>query len=293
MPDDPQLMSIEEPYPGDSAPAEAPVVEEPEAEPEPDGVVEVAPGRRMVDVSVVAAERKKARELTEKAIREKEVAPLQEKANRAEALQQALDTVKPYLEQLRQHPPQPQTPPDPVAQVTDAEAEQEARDLQLYTKDSTLDIAAAKRSIARRRAEVAHTAERVAKEAIAPYVQDNAQQRQREQFAAMVNELGADDILTREELAQQFVQLGPDLSQDPRIARVALERAIGQAYLRKRGQRANAPQRGPVLSESPGGRVTHEVTLTERGKKMGLTQQDLKSAEKTFVPGGASAIGDW
>jgi hypothetical protein len=290
MPDDPSLMSIEDPYPGDPpAPEPEPVDAE---EPEPEGAVEVAPGRRMVDVSVVAAERKRTREATEKRVRD-EMAPLQEKAARADALQQALDTVKPYIEQLRNQP-QPQKPaPDPVSQVSDAEAEQEARELQLYTKDSTLDIATAKRVIARRRTEAAQTASQAARDAIAPYVQDNAQQRQREQFAAMVNELGADDILTQEELARQFVQLGPELSQDPRVARVALERAIGQAYLQRRGRRAAAPQREPVLSESPGGRVTNDVTLSDRGRKMGLTQQDLKTADKSFTPGGVSVIGEW
>lgn len=289
MPDDNQLMSIEEPFPGDPPPTPEPVADDDEALPEGAQIVN---GQPVISPSVLAAERKRAREKAT-ADAEKEFAPIREKAAKADALQAALDTVKPYVEQIRQQQqPRPVTP-DPVSQITDAEAEQEARDLQLYTKDSTLDIATAKKVIARRRAETEAAATKAAHAAVAPYAQNSAEMNQRQQFAAMVNELGADDILTPQELAHQFVELGPELSQHPQVARVALERAVGQAYLRKRGRRGSAPQREPVLSEAPGGRMTQDVTLTERGRKMGLTQQDLKSADKTFTPGGASVIGEW
>jgi len=291
MTDENQLLSIEDPFPGESpAPEPEPVTSLDVDEPEPEGIVEVSPGRRMVDVSVVAAERKKARENAEKGVRERELAPLKAKAD---ALEQALETVKPHLARLHEmSQPKPQ-PQDPVSQVTDAEAEQEARDLQLYTKDSTLDIATAKKIIARRRMETDRAASSAAQQAIAPYVQDNAQQRMGQQFAMMVNELGADDILTKEELAQQFVELGPDLAQHPQVARVALERAVGQKYLQRKGRATQAPQREPVLSEAPGGRIAQDFTITERAGKMGLTKDDLKTSAKTFTPGGVSPIGSW
>jgi hypothetical protein len=294
MPDDSQAISIESPFPEDTPAepvAQVAAVEADDAEPE--GAVEVAPGRRMVDVSVVAAERKRAREATEKKIRD-EMAPLQEKAAKADALQQALDSVAPMLQRLKeQGQPQERAQPSPESQVSDADAEQEARDLQLYDKDSKLDVVTARKIIARRRSETSAAARQAAQEAVTPYAQQTAQQAMQQQFAAMASKLGADDILTPKELAQQFVELGPELSQHPEVAQVALERAIGRAYLQKRGKQAQAPTREPVLSEAPGGRITHDYTPSATAQKMGLSAQDLKESAKTYNPGNVSPIGSW
>lgn len=291
-PNESQLISIEDPYPGDP-PAEK--AQEDEAEPE--GVVEVAPGRRMVDVSVVAAERKRARELAEKTIREKELAPLQEKASRAEALQQALDTVKPHIEQLRQQiaQQQPRQPQEP--QVSDAEAEQEARDLQLYDKDSKLDVATARKIITRRRTEAEAAARAAAHEAVTPFAKNTAEHASRQNFAEMAHMKGPDGLplVDPEILAKEWVSLDPELTARREVAEVVLERAIGKSLRlgKARPVVKQAESGRPLLSEAPGGDSQQEVRLTDSARKMGLTQQDLKASQKTYNPGGVSEIGSW
>src|SRR3990167_7797310 len=100
----------------DEEPIEAPIVE--------------TQGRKLVDVSVVASERKRAREKGERAVREKEVAPLQAKAQRADQLEAALAAAKPYIDLVRQHPEwlKPAEPSGPESAVPEAEAAQETRE---------------------------------------------------------------------------------------------------------------------------------------------------------------------
>lgn len=289
MADDPNLIPIDEPFPGDE-----PVVES-EDEAEPEGAVEVAPGRRMVDVSVVAAERRKARETTEKKIRDTELAPLKEKADRADALQQALDAARPYVElvQQNQHLLRQQPAQAPEDAISDAEAEQEARELQLYGADSKLDIKTAKRIIARRRTETVSAAQQAAQQAVAPIEAATAEERSRNNFVFMTQQVDASGqpLVDPQILAQEWVQLPHTLTQDPRVAEVVLERAIGKSV--RGGRRPQGPARGPVLSEAPGGQQRQPVTLTENARKLGLSKGDLDASQKTFNPGGASEIGSW
>lgn len=287
-------ISIEEPFPGDPAAPEP--VEDVDDDAEPEGAVEVAPGRRMVDVSVVAAERKRARELAAKEIREKELEPLKAKAAEADTLRQTIESFRPIVEAARAQLQQQQQPPEPTYEesVTHDEAEAEARDLELFDPTTGKpDIARATRIIAKRRQEAAYVGQQAAQQAMAPIARQTAEQAQRTLFAQMAQELGADDILSPSELAQQFVELGPELTQHPQVARVALERAIGRAYLAKRAQTGRAPSRAPVVSESPGGQRPTGPVFTDHAKRLGLSEADVKSAAKTFNPGGVSQIGEW
>lgn len=284
MPDDPRLMSIEEPLP-DEVPAKP---EDDDAEPE--GAVEVS-GRRMVDVSVVAAERKRAREKAS-SDKDKEYEPLKTKTDE---LQKALDAARPYVDLVKQNQHllnQPQKPSAP--EISDSDAEQEARDLQLYTPDSKLDIATAKKIITRRRAETKEAAIAAAREATAPLHQDTHQHGSRQNFAAMCSMKDADgqQLIDPKILAQEWVLVPPEVTANWEGAEVVLDRAIGKAIRLSKGKRS-APDREPVFSESPGGRSSAPLSLTENAKKMGLTATDLKNSDKTFVPGNVSAIGDW
>lgn len=290
---DDQLISIEEPFPDETPAPELDATDEPE----PDGVVEITPGRRMVDVSVVAAERKRARELAEKTIREKELAPLQEKANRADALQQALDTVTPYLEQIKQHAQQQPRQPEPVEQVSDDEAAQEARDLQLYNKDSQLDIATAKKIILRRRSEAKAAAVEAAKEAITPLEARTAKELSAKNFEKHAQALvGPDGQLMADPqvVVDLWKSLPPELTQHDEVAQIVMDAALGRSQRTKnRGRTVPPPQRAPILSESPGGGTSDTITLSERARKMDLTKADLQASAKHFKPGETSAVGDW
>ena len=260
---------------------------------EPEGVVEVTPGRRMVDVSVLAAERKRVREATAHQIREKELTPLQQKAQEADALREALNAARPYVDLVKQHPELLQTPaPQPAeAAISDDEAAQEARDLQLFDATSQLDVKTAKKIIARRRAEVMATAQQAAQQAIAPYAQSSAEQASRQNFAQMAQLTGSDGqpLVDPRILAEEWVQLPVELTQNPQVAEVVLERAIGKSL--RQGKSRQAVLRSPVFSEASGGRQAGgPVVLTPLDRKLGLTEKDLKESAKGFVAGGVSVI---
>lgn len=290
-------ISIEDPFPTDEPTPEETTqiaVTETEDDAEPDGVLQVG-DKRLVDVSVVAAERKRARELAEKKVRETELAPLQEKAKEIDSLKAAVAELRPYADFLKQHPHLMQQPPPAREEdsITDEQAATYARRYELFDAQSGQpDIKRAKAIIADHRKEQADIAKQAAQEAIAPLQAQTAEQATRDNFLQAIQYVKDDDIVTPELVAQQFAELGTHLTQHPQVARVALERAIGRAYLERR-QGSRRPARAPVLSESPGGQAPQSVPFTERAKKMGLSEADLKSAHKTFKPGDVSEIGSW
>lgn len=290
-------ISIEDPFPEEPTPEAEPQIAltETEDDAEPEGVLQVG-DKRLVDVSVVAAERKRARERAAADVREKELAPLQEKVKEIDSLKAAVAELRPYADFLKQNPHLLQQPPPPSEeeQIPDEQAATYARRYELFdAQTGQPDIKRAKAIIADQRRESAEIAQQAAQQAIAPLQAQTAEQATRDNFLQAIQFVQGDDIVTPELVAQQFAELGPNLTQHPQVARVALERAIGRAYLERRQGQRKAPARAPVLSEAPGGQAPQSVPFTERAKKMGLSESDLKSAHKTFKPGDVSEIGSW
>lgn len=296
MPDENQLISIESPFPDDAPPAEpeAPIVatsDDDEAIPEGTPVIN---GQPMITPSTLAAERRRVRDKA-KEDAEKELGPLREKAARADALQQALDTVKPYVERLQKE--QPQAQPQPVVTVTDEEAATYARRFQLYDKDSQLDTKTAKLIIAENRTQMEQVAHSAVERATAPLVQHTARERSATNFKRAAETIvGADGQLMADPniVVELWKSLPPELTQNEDVAQIVMDAALGRSQRQKnKGRTVAPPSREPVLSEAPGGRVTHDVVLTDTGRKMGLTKEDLKDSAKTYNPGNVSPIGSW
>src|SRR3990167_8539195 len=223
----------------DEEPIEAPIVE--------------TQGRKLVDVSVVASERKRAREKGERAVREKEVAPLQAKAQRADQLEAALAAAKPYIDLVRQHPEwlKPAEPSGPESAVPEAEAAQEARELELYDVTGALDVARARRIIARRRTEASAAARQAAEQVVAPLQAGTAQAASRQNFVAMaqLSDAAGQPYVDPKTLAEMWAQFPPEPPQHPGVARVLLGGGIG------RHRRTIPRDRSrPTSSEAPGGR---------------------------------------
>ena len=295
MPEDlSNAMSLEAPYPepAEQAPAEPEPVETAD-DAEPEGVI-VQGNQRLVDVSVLVAERKRVRDATEKRVRDTELTPLQQRAQRADQLQEALNAAQPYVDLVKQnqHLLQQQRQPSAEEQVTDEEAQQEARDLQLYNSQSQLDIPTARKIIARRRVEAYQAAQYAAQQAVAPMQATSAKQASDMNFVRMVQQVDANNqpLVDPEILAQEWVALGPEMTQHPQVAEVVLERAMGR--MMRAGKRPQMLSRHPVYSEAPGGPRQPVGQLTALDKKLGLTQADLKASAATFVPGGISPIGE-
>lgn len=268
---------------------------------EPEGAVDVQ-GRRMVDVSVLAAERKRIREATEKAVREslaREHEPIKQKADEAERLRQALSEAQPYVEHLRRHPELLQAPkPTPLEeQISDEEAIAEARDLELYNQQTGQpDVARAKRIIARRRQDAQAAAQQAAQAALGPITSQTAQQASRQNFVSMATRRDADNqpLVDAKTLAEFWAQLPPELTQHQEVGELILDAAIGKAY-RTKG-RVQAPQRAPVVSEPAGGRSGPQYEMDRMAKNLaqhaGISNKTFSDSAKKYVPGEVNILGD-
>ena len=107
-------LAINSPLPDEPAPVQAPP-SDPQAEPEPEGVVEVA-GQKMVPVGVLTAERRRIREA-----HEREMAPVRERLTRAQEIEQRLDA----WHQQQREPARPPAADDPTAKVSDEKADRD------------------------------------------------------------------------------------------------------------------------------------------------------------------------
>lgn len=275
-------------------PAEAPPDDD---HAELEGVVEIQ-GKRLVDVSVVAAERKRARDATEKRIRETELEPLKLKAQEVDHLRAALADAQPYVDHLRKHPELLQTPkPTPLEeQISDEDAAQEARDLELYRSDGQPDTMRAKRIIARRRQEAQTAAEAATKAVIGPVVSRSAQEASKQNFVSMAmrRDGQGQSMVDPKVLAEYWAQLPPELTQHPEVGELVLDAAIGKS-IRTTGRVPRA-ERPPPVSESPGGRSGPSWQMTEQAKAIaksaGLSEKAFAEGAKEYKPGQINVIGD-
>lgn len=297
MPDiHPDALSLEDAQPIiESQPIQQePVVEDPE----PEGVVEHQ-GRRMVDVSVLAAERRRVRDATERAIREREIAPLQQKAQDADRLRDALAQAQPYLDHLRQHPEllQPPKPTQLEEQIGDDEAAAEARDLELYdSRTGQPDLGRAKRIIARRRQETQTAAHQAAQAAVGPITSQTAQSASRDNFVTMATQRDVNNqpLVDPKTLAEMWASLPPELTAHREVGELVLNAAIGKSL--RAGRRVARPERDPLVSEAAGGRVGQSYQMDHMAKQIakhaGISDKQFQESGKGYQPGMTNVLGD-
>ena len=275
-----------------------------DGEPEPEGVVEVTPGEKVVSVSVLAAERKRSRDAAEKRVREQEVEPLRRKAQLADQLAENFNAVRPDLEWLQQHPEAraPKAPEPPA--VSDAEAETYARRHQLFTADGgKLDTVTAKSILAEHRAEVAQiaeqTARRVTEQYVAPVQAQSAATASKDNFLRIAASRDADGGFIFQDqragaiLLEEWRKLPSELSADPGAAEVVRLTAIGRIYS-ELGRRQSGG-REPLYTESAGGRSFGEsFGLTPLERKIAaearVSTKEFEAGAKKYIPGGPNSL---
>ena len=273
--------------------ADEPIVDAPGPEPEPEGVVELQ-GQKVVPLAALTAERERVRTHTEKKIRD-ELEPFKQRAAAADQLQADLTALQPHIDYLKKHPEVMQQDHEPkVPDVSDDEAEKEARDLELYTPTG-LDLGRAKRIIAKRRAETKAAAAEAATAAVQPMLQTNAVQAARQNFvwAASQRDANGNALIDPQYLAEIWAQCPAELTANPEAARTILEAAIGRATVQ--GKR---PQHGsePLFTEPSGGRPGSGYTMSEPERKIaknvGLSDKQWAESAKSYQPDATNVLGD-
>lgn len=274
------------------------VVDTPVADPEPEGIIEIPASegkQKVVPVAVLTAERDRIRK-AEGEKHAKELEPLKAKAAVADQLAADLQALQPQLEHLKRHPELLKADEPPAVQaVSDDEAESFAREYELYTATG-LNVPKAKQLIAKQRAEVARVARDAAAEAIKPLAASTALDRSKANFTAAyyAKDTTGRPLVDPQILAEQWRLVPAELSQNPEVAQLILDRAIGIAH-RMGKQQPAAQEPEPIFSEAPGGRGTsYQMSDMERkvAAASGVGDKDWTKAAATYKPGQMNVIGD-
>ena len=285
----PIVQSQAEPEP------QAQIVTDDDAEPE--GVQEVA-GQRMVSVSVLAAERKRAREAGANFVREKELTPLQAAAQERDQLRAVLAELRPIVEDVRRYgvakPPAPSKAEDAIP---DDRAERYARRFELYdAKTGQHDVARAKTILGEQHEEIQQAAHAAAQAAVGPITSQTAQSQSRQNFVSMAMRRDGQNqpLVDPKELAALWAQLPPDLTQHPEVGELILDAAIGKS-IRTTGRVPRA-ERSPILSEPPGGRTGPQWQMDHMAKNLakaaGISDKSFTEAGKGYAPGQPNVLGE-
>lgn len=277
-----------------------PVVDD---DPEPEGVMEIETGtegakvkQAVVPASVLKQERARIRKIEGEKLAAKE-RELDAERQKNQQLAGDLQAVRPHLEHLQKNPHLLKAGESPEIQaISDQEAEQFARDYELYTATG-LDLAKAKRMIVKNNARVESLATQAAQKVIQPLQQSTAHNQSMAFLAWAKNQRGADGALLAdpEILDQVWREVPPELTADPRVAQERLRVAIGETLLQ--GKKPTAPMsREPLLTEAPGGfrERAYEMSPMERtlSQNHGISESEWTTTAKKYVPGRTNRLGD-
>ena len=254
----PGSVSLEEPgeIVGQVAQTETPPVETPpaEPEPEPEGTIQIPQGK-VVPLGAVTAERGKRKEAeTRAAALEEKLKQLEPKAARYDEAAQYLQQARPIIEKIRQRPDlvqladQPAAPAkEPVGPLSEAEAIDYAKDLDLYTPEGKPDVDRAQRFAKRQEAISAKQTQR----AMAPFQQQSAQQQSNALKQAVLNTVdGQGNKVDPAVLDEMWANVPVELSSQPHIANAIYIMAMGAQTISGKGPKPAPP---PVVhTESVG-----------------------------------------
>lgn len=278
-------------------------VTETEDDPEPEGVLEIETGtegakvkQKVVAVSTLAAERRRVRnvETEKRAAIQRE---LEAERLKNQQLGADLQAIKPHIETLQRNPQLMKAGESPEIQaIPDQEAEQFAREYELYTATG-LDVARAKRMIAKNNARVESLATQAAQKVIQPLQQSTAHNQSTAFLAWALNQKGADGapLADPDILREMWAAVPAELTADPQVAQDRLKAAIGETIIR--GKKPVAPPRyEPTFTEAPGGfrERTYEMNPMERtiAANQGISEQDWTATAKKYVPGRTNRLGE-
>lgn len=276
------------------------IVTDPTPDPEPEGVIEIdkpaGTKEKVVPLAALTAERQRIRKQADEQ-HAKELEPLRAAAAERDRLAADLQALEPQLRHLQKHPEllQRDQPPE-VQAVSDEDAEAYAREMELYT-GSGLNTQKAKQIIAKNRAEMKRVASEAASAAVRPIAETTHLQNSRNNFlwAAQQRQPNGQAMVDPQILANEWAKVPAELSAQPEVAQLILDRSIGAMY-RAGKQPPAAVEREPVYSEASGGRIGSGYQISDMERSMARTtntdeKEWTKNAQK-YRPGQTNVLGE-
>lgn len=278
--EEPQTPPVETPPPV--------VAQTPPANPEdadPDGTVVNPGGEKLVPLSALAAARQAARDA------KAEVATLKPKAERVDQIVSEWQAAQPILERAKQLAQQP-PPPAPKGPLSDQEAMDYAKDLDLYKADGTPDTDRAQRLASRQQA----IAEKQAQQYVQPLIQHTAQGQSRANFeqAANFKQPQTNIQVDREILTQVWNSVPPEMSAQPNVAAVLWQTALGQMVIQGKLKPGTAPPPPVVETASIGGSVPVAASLNAMDHSFrtaaDMSEKDFTATREKYQAGRVNSL---
>lgn len=298
----PGSLSLEEnesaqldPEPAAPAPETAPPPQQaapPADDLEPEGTIVNPNGEKLVPLSALAAKRQEA-STAKAALAEKDakIAELEQKAQQFEQIKGDWQRVQPLIQQLQQQQQVPQALPKPVGPLSQQDAIDYARDLDLYKADGTPDVDRAQRLALRQQTLAQQTAQQV----VQPLYQNSAQQQSVANFERAASFKDKNGVqVDRGTLQRIWSLVPPELSANPETAGVLYRQAVAEMVLTGNYRTPSQAPPPPLVTESLGGNnsVAKELTALDRQMMTAgqIKAKDYETISSNFKPGQVNAL---
>lgn len=257
---------------------------------EPEGVV-VATGEKYVPLAAVKAERERRKTAeTNLSAKDQEIASLREKASKYDEAASYLQQAKPYIEKAKADLQRQNTPPETQGPLSPAEAEEYARDFDLYTADGKPDVTRAQRIAARHE----KMSQRQAQQTVAPILQTEAQRTANALYQKYLNAPEVNGVKVDPRFLAEVWNIVPAdmIAANPNVAETLYRTAIGNQMLA-----GHKPVQAPppvVPTESVGTGAQKDKPLGDMSQRFQQASRmkaaDFKTTRESYTPGVANSL---
>lgn len=282
---------VETPPPAAAAPP--PAVETPpnQDEPEPEGTILAANGEKLVPLGALRAERGKRKD-AEKALetQKSEFEPLKQKAVKYDEAASYLQQAKPYIEKAKADLQRQHAPVEPRGPLSPTEAEEYAKDFDLYTADGKPDIVRAQRIAARHE----KMSERKAQQMVTPLVQNEAQRTSQMIYQQIIAQPEINGFkLDKRFLDEAWQAVPPEMiAANPNVANVVRLVAMGRQI-----ESGHKPVQAPppvVETASVGTGAQRDQPLTQSSQRFQQASRmkpaEFKETREKYTPGAPNSL---
>ena len=267
-----------------------PIGAAPVEDPEPEGTVEIPTGK-VVPLGALQAERGARKEADRKAADlEQRLTLAEQKAQHLDRIKDEWDQVQPLIQRVRQQAAAPPPPQETPKALSDADAVEYAKDLDLYKTDGTPDVDRAQRLASRQE----RISAKYAQQAMAPLQANEAQRNSsdmRQRVGQMKDPYGyqVDPAI----LDEVWRVVPAELSAQPNVAGVLHRVALAEAILKGKHPALKAGQApSPVVAtEGIGAPQRVESDTPSRfASAAGISQAEFKKTASGYKPGASNVL---